>query len=609
MKALLFLACLIPVFSFPAGDSTFSFPKQTNLPFQTVPVFSTDSSIPPQSPVIPPLFFNSRNFFPASPAFPNPIHFLSALIPQNTTLATGINNPVLFPENFLLNPFFTSRAPFSDIYFYAGSKNEQLLNCFFSQDIKQRGNLSFGLIRTNGEGILRKSSFFAGEHFASFFLNGKFNNRGMALLLYQKSIKKDEPTGYNDTLLREDNSAFITFVPPLRPDARSKLIQSKAEIKFWLAPGHTKSDSLKPKMFLVLAESEFNSFKYAYTDLNPANANYTIFYNDSTITRDSIRLLRFENRVGTLVSPLNGKFSKSYFKLLGGTRNYTLSQNDSLSTPTDIFARAEFILLNEAGTGKSWQLKASSEFIPAGDNAGSFFHELKGCLRFPKHLFGFSASSAFTPRAVTHHFMNFNHNQWKNSFGNQSHDFFSAFYVFEPLKLQAAVNHHRLSNFSFPDSNGIPTLSNQTMAWSELSLKRNSGAEKLIFIPEFKFFFAKNSPINLPSLTGTLNLGWTFSVGKGLGKISLGTLLNYSQAWSTPTYEPATGQWQQSEGNLTHGYFFPDFYFSMKVKRFGARVFSGNPLAGIFEPVPMLYTGIPVSPRNFSFGIAWSFTD
>ena len=391
-----------------------------------------------------------------------------------------------------------------------------------------------------------------------------------------------------------------------------------------------KADTVKMDTDVTTAfighSSEYSVFRKTYTD-NISDQNGRNFYNDMFYlnparSRDSLRVMRLENKVFIRLQPWkdDGIVSKLDVGIGDKLVNYySFRPADYLQGGTNVIQNSLYLYAGANGQYKkylTWNAKGKYNF-----------------LGYEINDFGIEANMAFSafpfrrhrqsPLTVGVHFetnlnepdyyqqrLYTNHYKWENDFGKISDTRLEASLSIPRWDLAASFGYALLSNNIYYDNMGIVRQNTAPMSVMTATLKKNFRIWKFHLDHQAMLQLSSNEEVMpLPLVTLNFRYYLQFDVVKKVMQMQIGANGTYNTKWYAPAYNPVLGVFHNQDTREYGNCPYIDAFVNIQWKK-----------ASIFIKVVNLNMGWPnksadyfsaagyIAPqRAIKFGITWPF--
>ncbi len=374
--------------------------------------------------------------------------------------------------------------------------------------------------------------------------------------------------------------------------------------------------------------SEYSVYTRNYTDaISTSDATGRDFYHDNffinpTASADSMRVMRFENRVYIRLQPwkADGIVSKLDIGIGDKLLNYyNYDQYNYLKTKNNTSLNSLYLYAGVRGQYKSlFHWDATGDYTFLGHEINDF--GIKANIEFDFYPFRRERNS---PLSLSAHFettlrepdyyeqkLTTNHYRWDNDFGKISTTKVSGRLYIPHWQLEAEFDYALLSNNIYYDSDGMIRQNGTAMSVMTASLMKNFRIWLFHLDNRALFQVSSNSDvIPLPMLTLNLRYYLQFTVVRDAMQMQIGADGRWFTNWYMSGYNPAVGVFYNQKDEKYGNYPVLDAFVNIQWKR-----------ACIFVKVENVAQGWPKhdidyfsahhyinTQRAIKFGIFWPF--
>ena len=406
----------------------------------------------------------------------------------------------------------------------------------------------------------------------------------------------------------------------------------KAKIESELAMEAAKTDTSSAHTDITSAfighSSEYAVFRRSYQDKIATSDSYgREFYNDRfylnpTSSRDSMRVMRFENKAFVRLQPWksDGIVSKLDVGIGDKLLNfYSFQPSDYLSGPSNVTQNSVYVYAGANGQyDKYLKWDASGKYNFLGHEINDF--DINANVRVNIYPFRKDRKS---PLAIKAHFettltepnyydqhLYTNHFVWNNDFGKISSTKVEGAIDIPRWKMDASFGYALLSNNIYYDSEGFARQNSDPMSVITASLRKEFTLWKFHLDNNVLFqYSSRPDVVTLPMLALNLRYYLQFDVVKQVMQMQIGAHGLYTTEWYAPSYNPVLGvfhnQHERKYGNCP----YIDAFVNVQWKRVSLFVKFVNVNMGWPCKKPDYFTadGYINTQRAFKFGISWPF--
>ena len=375
--------------------------------------------------------------------------------------------------------------------------------------------------------------------------------------------------------------------------------------------------------------SEYSAFTKYYTDnIGLSDMTGRDFYNNSfymnpTSSADSMRVMKFENRIYLRLQPWSdqGIVSKLDVGLGDKLLNYydITATNDFLKKGKNIVRNSVYLYAGAQGQYKkylNWDAMGRYTFLGAeindflvSANASVNFYPFRRDRNSPLSLKAHFETSLREPDYYQEH-MHTNHHWWDNDFGKISVTKVQAGISIPRWKFDAGFGYSLLGNNIYYDNMGIARQNGTPMSVMTVHAMKNFRLWKFHFDNMALFQVSSNQDVlPLPMLALNLRYYFQFDVVKKVMQMQIGANATFTTKWHAPAYSPDTGLFHNQNDELYGNSPYIDVFVNIQWKR--ACIFVKAVNLGMGWPdnaVDYFSADGYIRPqRAIKFGIFWPF--
>ena len=409
-------------------------------------------------------------------------------------------------------------------------------------------------------------------------------------------------------------------------------LQAKEEAELALAQENSEKDSTAVTKDITTAfighSSEFAVFRRSYTDkiatsdLTGREFYNNAFYLNPTQSKDSMRVMRIENKAFMRLQPWksDGIISKLDIGLGDKLLNfYSFRPLGYLNGPTNIIQNSLYLYAGANGQYQKYlNWDASGKYNFLGHEINDF--EIAANVRFNIYPF---RKDRLSPLAFKIHFdtnlkepnyydehIYTNHFMWDNDFSKISTTKIEASLAIPRWNLDASFNYALLSNNIYYDNLGIARQNTSAMSIMSAYLRKDFQIWKLHFDNRALLQFSSAPDIvPLPLLALNLRYYLQFDVVKNVMQMQIGANGIFTTKWYAQAYNPVIGvfhnQNEREYGNCP----YIDVFVNIQWKRVSVFLKAVNLNMGWPSKSADYFSadGYINTQRAFKVGISWPF--
>ena len=435
----------------------------------------------------------------------------------------------------------------------------------------------------------------------------------------RKKLKLEEAV--RDSIMASGDSVAIAAY---RAKEEAKLAESMAAQN----PNDTLTSNADVTTAFVGHSSEFAVFRRSYTDKIATSDKLgrefynNRFYLNPTQSKDSMRVMRVENKVFIRLQPWksDGIVSKLDVGLGDKLLNfYAFRPTDYLTGPTNVIQNSVYLYAGAKGNYKkyfSWDATGKYNFL--GHEINDF--EVKANMAF--NIFPFRRDRK-SPMSFKIHFetdlkepnyydehLYTNHFVWNNNFDKISTTKLEASLAIPRWKMDAAFNYGLLSNNIYYDNQGIVRQNDKPMSIMSAYLRKDFKVWKLHFDNRLLFQLSSDqNVVPLPLVALNLRYYLEFDVVKNVMQMQIGANGTFTTKWHAPSYNPVVGVFHNQNERLYGNCPYIDAFVNIQWKRVTVYFKYVNANMGWPSKSADYFTadGYINTQSAFKFGISWPF--
>ena len=372
--------------------------------------------------------------------------------------------------------------------------------------------------------------------------------------------------------------------------------------------------------------SEYSVFRKSYHDVINDNLGrdfyHNRFYLNPVMSSDSLRVMRFDNRVFLSLQPWSSDAIVSKIDVGLGDKlasYYSFKPADYLEGSSNVFQNSVYLYAGANGQyDKYLQWDAFGKYNFAGFGMNDF--EIDGNLTFSAYPFRRAKNSPLTLKAhfetslkepdyyQQHIFTN--HYKWDNDFSKISTTKVEGSLSIPRWKLDASVGYALLSNNIYYDTLGIVRQNTKPMSVLTASLRKDFSVWKFHFDNQALLQFSSNPDVMpLPLLALNLRYYFQLDVVKNIMQMQIGLNGTFTTKWYAPAYNPVLGVFHNQNAEKYGNSPVVDAFVNVQWKRacIFVKVMNVN-MGWPFEKADYFTAaGYIGTQRVLKFGINWPF--
>jgi hypothetical protein len=478
--------------------------------------------------------------------------------------------------------FYNTSNPYTVLQYNAGSRQEQGVKIFHTQNINAYNNFSFSYAKYGGPGYFdlqrasrdnatisilmrpNSKSRFSGKYALAYNKNQQDENGGIQKLsdlsvpLYQ--LRSTVPVKYNGDNIRNTASSV---------NNKYRQMQIKLKNLYALRFANTPNDSVnKIPSIQVFYSLITNLEKQDYRDRDPNSDKYYTLYQGLFKSNDSVRavhnLKTIQNEVGIQLPQL--KKINASLEAAFGIEWQRFSSDSTKNTIANNYANA---IIVHADSTSNWQYSLQARLYLLGKAVGNNSIDARASRKIKSLLIGVHYLQNLCDANYLMQNYTSNFYAWNNSFKKQFSTTIGGTLHMPKQKLQIIFNNINMLNYIYyTDSmqikqNTKPIILLQTIIDKEFVYKKwNVDVHTILQQAN------SNNSINIPAVIANINMGYTSYIFKRSMLANIGIQATYNTNYFTPSYAAILNNYtfssQYKQSNLPN----MGIYFNGKIKRF-----------------------------------------
>ena len=399
----------------------------------------------------------------------------------------------------------------------------------------------------------------------------------------------------------------------------------KAESEMEAAGGQSTVETDMTTAFIGHS-SEYSVYRKVYTDnitdYLGKEFYYDRFYINPTKSMDSLRVMKFENKVFVRLQPWTDDAIVSKIDVGIGDKlanYYSFRPSDYLQGSTNVIQNSVFLYAGANGKYKnylSWDAKGKYNFL--GYEINDFAIEAN--VAFSAYPFRRNRKSPLTLGVhfetslkepdYYQQFLYTNHYKWDNNFSKISTTKLEASLSIPQWDMAASFGYALLGNNIYYDNTGIVQQNQSPMSVMTAVLQKNFEVWKLHFDHRAMMQLSSDKDV-MPLPLATLNFRYylQFDIVKQVMQMQIGANGTYNTKWYAPAYNPVLGVFHNQNvreyGNCPYIDAFVNIQWkkaSIFIKMVNINMGWPNKSADYFSAA-----GYIAPQRAIKFGITWPF--
>jgi hypothetical protein len=392
----------------------------------------------------------------------------------------------------------------------------------------------------------------------------------------------------------------------------------------------TEIDTLKTEITTAFIghSSEYSVIRKTYKD-NIATGDTDArqyfgdrFYLNPTTSHDSLRVMKFENKVFIRLQPWKSDAIVSKLDVGLGDKlvNYfAFRPIDYVEGRNNVVQNSLYLYAGAQGQYKKYLLwNAKGRYTFLGHEINDF--TIEGNVAFSAYPFRRDRKSPLTlnvhfetslkePDYYQQHLYT-NHFVWNNDFSKISTTKLEGSLDIPRWRMDASFGYALLGNNIYYDTAGMAQQNSSAMSVISASLRKDFSVWKFHFENRASLQFSSNTEVMpLPLLSMNLRWYFQFDVVKNVMKMQVGANGMFTTKWYAPSYNPVLGVFHNQFDEKYGGCPYIDAFVNIQWKRCSIFVKAINVNMGWPAKKADYFTaaGYINSQRAFKFGITWPF--
>ena len=406
-------------------------------------------------------------------------------------------------------------------------------------------------------------------------------------------------------------------------------LKAKEEAELIQAAMADTTDAVKDITSAFIGHSsEFAVFRRSYEDkIASSDVTGREFFNDRfyinpTTSKDSMRVMRVDNKVFIRLQPWksDGIVSKLDVGLGDKVLNfYTFRPIDYLNGPTNVVQNSVYLYAGANGQYKKylkWNAKGDYTFLgheindfSINANAAFSIYPFRRDRKSPMTLNAHFETSLREPNYYDQHLYT-NHFVWDNNFSKISTTKIEGTLDIPRWKLDASFGYALLSNNIYYDYEGLARQNTSPMSVMSASLRKDFKLWKFHLDHRFLFQLSSDPEVmTLPLFAMNLRYYLQFDVVKNVMQMQIGLNGTYTTSWYAPAYNPVLGVFHNQNERKYGNCPYVDAFVNIQWKRVSVFVKAVNVNMGwpLKSADYFSADGYINTQRAFKFGISWPF--
>lgn len=506
--------------------------------------------------------------------------------------------------------YFTTRSPFTEINFAAGSKKEMQFRLLHTQNVNKNLNFAAGFQRIRSEGFYQRQS----TNDNNFSLTSNYTSKKnkyqlLAFALYNSynyavngGVQADSL--FEDAVGTDKRLVAVNLASATRRE-RNKTFSATQyfHLKQW--PVKDSTQKPVPKSSLIHTFS-IGDASWIYDDKNASSGFYSNIFKDSVTTLDSAYSWKLENtlalRQALSKSATGSVFAASVRHEFGGVK-----QDIYDTTFSNFYAS---IHLTGVAESSGLRMSLGGQYCVSGSHSGDAEVYMSSRWEGRSSALVLHVSGRMLEPAFLYQRYSGNHFAWSYDLEKTAQQRISVDWMNKKLKLGLGAAMYNHINYVYFDTYAMPKQMPGQFQVYTAHLTKDFQWKKLCFNNKVVYQAVPDSvPLRLPELYSKHSLFLEFILFKGALGLQFGTDVFFHTAYYSPAYMPATGVFYIQNEKKTGDYPFIDVFANMKIKKVNLFLKMEHLNSGMMGNTYYQGLHLPTPDRAFKFGLRWRFFD
>ncbi|HEX4957885.1 MAG TPA: putative porin [Lacibacter sp.] len=539
--------------------------------------------------------------------------------------------------------FYNTTRPYTQLSYVLGSKAEQNITVFHTQNIRYNWNFSFRYNLTSAPGVFRNQLTNHNNYLFNSWYIGPKKRYSAFFIVSAAKLKASENGGIKSNRFLDSLPAFGDRVNiPTNLGGASSLggvaffnntvtTGNNYNVTQWLFRQHYdvgKKDSVVTDSnvvylfyprFRLQHTLQYSRYFYEYYDGAVDTAGYRLLYNVTNLPskfgiRDFWQIL--DNEMALYSFP-DIKNQQQFLKAAAGFQNLSADFGASMQSFNNVYLRGEY---RNRTKNKKWDMELAGTFFSVGTYAGDY-NVQASLRRLIGNKLGY-LSLGFKNVSRTPSFIHDDRSNFKKfnigntNFNKENTTVASVLYELPSQRIMIGANYFLASNYTYftnrTQATQEGTLFNvlQLQAFKQFRLSRKWNLYSEVFVQQA----TPNAPVNLPLVLTRQRIAFEGRFFKNLN-LSTGLEIRYHTPYKADGYSPVLGQFYLQNDTTIRN--LPDIaaylhfrirsmYMFIRAENLNALQtspsfgFFNNNLSTPSQPMPGLF---------IRFGIYWGFVN
>jgi len=525
-------------------------------------------------------------------------------------------------QSYFLTPqnlkFYTTRSPFTDLFYVAGSKKEGIFKMTFSYNVKKNWNVTLHFSRIRSEGFYKRNKTL--DNFIGLTSNYKTKNNRYWLLVSGgfNSIKNEESGGIvNDSAFVTGGTTDRLLMGMNLSSASRNVANTNVMIKQFLNFGKKSTDTASLGNIItgsrLILTSSYTNYALKYEDNVAASGFYQNIYIDSSKTLDTaftytlgneLEWKRVDNGKHRGLNDLIG------FGVSAKDEIVRVKQQETDSTFNNVMVGGS---VYNTYSNHSFYWKAGVNYGVSGYNKDDYRAELVIKKKLMDSLFTvtlYANTKAQAPDFIYNKYVS-NNFRWNNNFNKTSEWKVGGDVEIKKIKLSVGADFRVIKNILYFDNYAIAKQFKGEVPVFSAFLKKDFKLGNWHLDNLLRYQFVPDSMvIRIPAVVLEHSIYYSANnLFKGALNLQIGASVYYSSEYYANAYMPAAGEFYLQNEQKLGNYPFIDLFLNAKIKSVRVFVKIDHINSGLMGNNYMLTPHYPYNDRMYKIGISWRFWD
>lgn len=514
--------------------------------------------------------------------------------------------------------FYNVRAPFTEIYYALGPKEEEILTVLHTQNINSNINAGFNyqVGGTGGNYARQLSKRLSFKGFTS--IDSKNKRYHLNAQAIWNQLNNDQSGGITEDSLFEDGENITKLNIPVKLGTATS---SENQQVYVLNQRFDFGKFTVIQLDDSLTKTEFDGTLRAYhsalfergalyfSDLPLDTGYYPAIYIDSAKTDNHVHQLVLRNTIGLVSLDLNSVKRNKFNGGFAGIHEYIEYNRFDKDTFVSNSMVKGFIS-NSKYARLYWRV--GGDYTMEGINMDDYRMELKVTYWNRKRTQSLDYCLAMQERApsMVHYAYEGNHYRWKNQFQKHGATTISLKYTFKKHHAQVGVKTDILEKYIYYDYQALPQQDSNRINIYSIHLVKDFNWKHFVFKSRFQYqVIPDSSVLKIPEIVTSHSAYYHNFLFKKALYMQVGLDLLFNSSYYALSYAPSTQQFYLQSEKKVGNYPYLDFFVNFKINQAKIFIKASHINQGF---TGNSYYAIPHYPRNdraLIVGLSWRFFD